>query len=259
LPDQLVPVESPVGAEGRLHRRNLEFLPEIARACDHLAAEVAGSVNNGELALSLGGDHALAIGSVAGAASVANKLGVLWLDAHLDLNTPETSPSGHIHGMALAAALGYGPRKLIGVGGAEVDIDPANICFLGARDIDAGERALIDRHGIWMLTMEEWTDLGVAVGLQRALEALLERGVDAVHVSFDLDVLDPLVMPGTGTRVAGGLTYREASQVVRALRAWDGPVASVDWVELNPSLDPTGVSTEIAVSLLATLLGESIR
>jgi arginase len=110
-----------------------------------------------------------------------------------------------------------------------------------------------------MLTMEEWTDVGLLTGLDAALQHLLQQGVTAVHVSFDLDLLDPLEFPGTGTPVPGGLTYREASQILRHIRAWDGPIHSVDWVELNPALDSTGRSTTVAVSLLATLLGESIR
>ena len=118
---------------------------------------------------------------------------------------------------------------------------------------------MIRERGIWALTMEEWTDLGLTAGVDAALGHLAGRGVAAVHVSFDLDVLDPKLLPGTGTTVAGGLTYREASQVLRRLRGWDGPIRSVDWVELNPTLDAGGWSTETAVALLATLLGETMR
>lgn len=256
-----VPVRTPPDAAARLHRRSLEFLPEVATTCALLADEVAGAVGDGALALSLGGDHALSVGSIAGAARAAGpgRLGVLWLDTHPDLNTPETSPSGHLHGMALAAALGLGAPALAGLVGTGPAVRPEDVCLLGVRDLDPGERRTIRERGIWALTMEEWTDAGLVAGLTRALAHLDGRGVQHVHLSFDLDVLDPKVLPGTGTTVAGGLTFREASQVLRRLREWDGPIRSVDWVELNPALDPTGWSTETAVALLATLLGETMR
>jgi arginase len=145
---------------------------------------------------------------------------------------------------------------LVGTGPAASD---GSICLLGVRDLDPGERLLIAERGICMLTMEEWHDLGIAAGLEQVLAHVTNQGVDAVHVSFDLDLLDPLELPGTGTPVPGGLRYREASQVLRLLHDWDGPIHSLDWVELNPTLDPTGRSTEIAVALLSTLLGESMR
>ena len=256
-----VPVESPPDAAERLHRRALEFLPEVAAARARLADEVAAAVADGSLALTLGGDHALSIGSIAGAARAVapRRLGVLRLDTHPDLNTPETSASGHLHGMALAAGHGLGPTALTEIGhpGSKVLIE--DVCLIGVRALDPGERALIRDRGIWAMTMEEWTDAGLLTGLDAALAYLETREVAAVHLSFDLDVLDPRLLPGTGTTVAGGLNYREASQVLRRLRAWPGPICSVDWVELNPTLDVTGWSTETAVALLATLLGETMR
>jgi len=254
-----VPVAEPADAEGRLNRKSLAFLPEVAAACAATAEAVATAVGSGALALVLGGDHALSAGSIAGAARAAapGRLGVIWLDTHPDLNTPVTSPSGHLHGMALAAPLGFGvPAGMAGLGPA---VAPADVCLLGARDIDPGERAAIAAHGVWALTMEEWTDVGIAAGVDAALAHLAGRGVAAIHVSFDLDVLDPGMLPGTGTTVPGGLIYREASQVLRRLRDAAAPVRSVDWAELNPSLDPSGQSTAAAVSLLATLLGETMR
>ncbi len=254
-------VDVPDDARERLNQRSLTFLPQIAAACERLAGEVAAAVTEGELALILGGDHAISAGSIAGAALAASPepLGVLWLDTHPDLNTAASSPSGHIHGMPLAASLGLGEPALTKLGRPGAKLRPEHICLLGARDIDPGERDLIREQGIWLLTMEEWSDAGILSGLGDALAYLEQQGVGAIHVSFDLDVLDPLVLPGTGTTIPGGLTYREASQVLRRLRAWDGPVRSVDWVELNPLLDPTGRSVEIAVALLATLLGETMR
>jgi arginase len=161
--------------------------------------------------------------------------------------------------MPLAAAIGHGPDELVHAGGPGPHVHYEDVCLLGVRDLDPGERAFIERYGIWMLTMEEWTDRGPLDGLEMALTYLSARKVDAVHLSFDLDVLDPVVLPGTGTPVPGGLTYREASQILRRLREWDGPLTSVDWVELNPTLDPSGRSTDVAVGLLATLLGETQR
>ncbi len=255
-----VPVATPPDAAERLDRRSLEFLPQVAEACEWLATEVAAAIEAGTLALVLGGDHALSAGSIAGAAlATPGRLGVLWLDTHPDLNTPATSPSGHLHGMPLAASLGLGDPALTQLGRPGPKLRPEDVCLLGARDIDPGERALLRDLDIWTMTMEEWTDAGLLAGLVAALAYLGARGVDAVHVSFDLDVLDPQVLLGTGTRVPGGLTYREASQVLRRLRAWDGPVRSLDWVELNPTLDPGGQSAETAVALLATLLGETMR
>ncbi len=260
-PAVTVPVDVPPDARERLNQRALTFLPQIAEACERLSDEVAVAIRKGGLALILGGDHALSAGSIAGAALAASPepLGVLWLDTHPDLNIAASSPSGHVHGMPLAASLGLGEPALTELGRPGAKLRPEHVCLLGARDIDPGERELIREQGVWLLTMEEWSDAGILSGLGDALTYLERQGVGAVHVSFDLDVLDPLVLPGTGTTIPGGLTYREASQVLRRLRAWDGPVCSVDWVELNPTLDPTGRSVETAVGLLATMLGETMR
>lgn len=258
LPTATVPVEVPADAADRIDGRELAFLGPVAAACRRLAAEVATAVAGGELALVLGGDHALAAGSIAGAARAAapGRLGVLWLDTHPDLNTPRTSPTGHLHGMPLAASLGLGEPALTDLGRPGAKLDPADVCLLGIRDLDPGERDLIGALGIWSRTMEAWSAEGILEGLEAALAHLTVRSVAAVHVSFDLDVLDPTVMPGTGTAVPGGLTLREARRVLRRLAAWAGPIRSADWVELNAELDPTGRSTETAVALLATLLGE---
>jgi len=257
-PGATVAVSEPDNAEARIDARTLAFLPEVAAACRETAGAVFSAIAGGMLALTLGGDHAVAAGSIAGAARAAapGRLGVLWIDTHPDLNTPETSPSGHLHGMALVAPLGFG---VPGLGELGPPVDPADVCLLGARDIDPGERTVIAERGIWMLTMEEWTDAGLLPGLDAALDYLTRRDVDAVHLSFDVDVLDPAMLPGTGTAVPGGLIYREASQALRRLCAWNGPIHSVDWTELNPRLDPSGCSTEAAIGLLATLLGETMR
>jgi arginase len=254
-----IPTPEPTTADDLLDRRSFIFLDDIAVSCQGIADEVSAAIERGELALVLGGDHALAVGSIAGASQSTGQLGLLWFDSHADMNTPETSPSGHIHGMSLAAALGDGPEALTHLAGPVPAVSDGSICLLGVRDLDPGERSVIAERGIWILTMEEWHDIGIGAGVARALAHLTSQGVSAVHVSFDLDVLDPLVLPGTGTPVVGGLSYREASEALRRLRDWNGPIHSVDWVELNPALDQTGQSTEIAISLLSTLLGESMR
>lgn len=254
-----IPVDEPIDAGARLGQGWQTFLEPIGVAARALADAVAEGIGAGELVAVLGGDHALGFGSLAGVARASERPGLLWIDTHPDLNTPASSPSGHLHGMPLAAACGFGPADLTGLAGNHPRFDPENVCLLGVRDIDAGERDLIGEHGVWTLAMEDWTDAGIVQGLEAALEHLERRGVDAVHLSFDVDVLDPTIMPGTGTRVPGGLTLREASQALRRLGAWDGPLRSLDWAELNPRLDPTGQSTAIATMLLATTLGERMR
>lgn len=236
-------------------RGNALHVEAIAAACGELAAVVGASVTAGRLPLVLGGDHALSIGSLAGAAS-AGRLGVIWIDAHGDINTPATSPSGHVHGMPLAAALGRGPTALVEVA-ARSRLCFEDIAWIGVRDLDPAERALL-RESPAVYPLSAVDELGIA-GVARAVIAHMRaRGVEAVLISFDLDVLDPALMPGTGTRVPGGLTYREARQLLTALRESDLPIVAVDVVELNPLLDPTGGSTQVAAGLTAVLLGETV-
>jgi arginase len=247
----------PDNADRLVHQRNLAFEKPILAAARDVASAVRAAVDDGALALTLGGDHALAFGTLAGAASATERLGLIWLDTHPDLSTPSSSTSGHLHGMPLGTAIGLDHRalpELDALAGGQM-LDPGDIVMLGVRDIDASEREVIVDRGIWAMSMEEWTDSGIVAGLDRALTHLSGRGVTSVHVSFDLDVLDPSVLPGTGTRAPGGLTYREASQVLRRLHAWSGPVASLDMMELNPLLDPTGNSTVIAAHLFGTAFG----
>jgi arginase len=251
-----ITADEPVDADYRVDRRALDFLSVVEAASRDTAAAVATCLATGSFPIVLGGDHAVSFGSVAGAASVACRLGVLWFDAHPDLNTPVSSPSGHIHGMVLASALGYGLPALTTLGGSVPLVSPNQVCLLGVRDVDPGERELIGRLQIWTMTMAQWSDLGIIAGLEAALSYLREREVDAVHVSFDVDVLDPTLVPGTGTPVPGGLTYREAEQIMRRLQSWTGPISSLDWVELNPALDRSGLGAEAATGLLSTLLGE---
>ena len=255
----IVPALEPADAHQRLHRGLLDFLPQIEASVVPLADAVARAIAERHLPVTLGGDHALAIGTIAGAARSANRVGVIWLDTHPDLNTPEVSRSGHIHGMPLGIAIGEASASLpmlSALAGKTPMVRPDDICMLGVRDIDPFERGVILDRGIWALSMDEWSDLGIVDGVRNAMAHLEQQGVDAIHISFDLDVLDPPIMPATGTRYPGGLTVREASRVLRLLSDWDAPIHSFDIVELNPTLDPDGGSNEIAIHLLGTALGE---
>jgi arginase len=258
-PPEVIATPVPSDADERLHRQSLEFLPEVETTSRDLADRVHTVIEAGDIPLTLGGDHAIAIGTIAGAARACEKLGVIWFDTHPDINTPSTSPSGHIHGMPIAIAIGEAAGELPSLTGL-VDrvpmVAPENVCMLGIRDIDPAEAQRIRDLGIWTLSMDEWSDLGIMEGVRAALQHLRATRVDGIHVSFDVDVLDPTIMPGTGTRWPGGLTVREASRALRELAEWDLPIHSLDWVELNPDLDPAGTSTLVATSLLATCLGE---
>lgn len=262
-PDIEIAVPPVPNARGMRHRRDLTFLPSITRMSHDVANAVSETIAAGMLPVTIGGDHAVAIGSIAGASRATNRLGVLWIDTHPDINTPSTSHSGHIHGMPMAIATGLATADLPELGslaGKQPAVHPEDVCYLGIRDIDMAERRILRDAGIWTRTMEEWSDLGIAAGLAEALNHLKTRRVDAVHVSFDLDVLDPSVFPASGTTYPGGLTMREASQVVRLLGAWDGPIRSLDWVEFYPNMDDnTGNCLKIAAHLLLTTLGERMR
>lgn len=256
-------VPTVANARGLLHRRDLTFLDPVTSLSRDLADAVERTIGDNALPVSIGGDHAIAIGSIAGAARSCERLGILWIDTHPDINTPDTSFSGHIHGMPMAVATGIAADELpdlCALGGRTPAVRPEDVCYLGIRDIDMAERRVIRDHGIWTRTMEEWSDDGIAAGLGLALDHLTAQGVDAVHVSFDLDVLDPSVFTASSTTYPGGLTMREASQVMRLLGAWDGPIRSLDWVEFYPNMDDrTGNGLKIAGHLLLTTLGERMR
>lgn len=254
-----IPVDDVARARTRINQNDLIFLDAIEAANEKLADEVEKTIQRGHMPVVLGGDHSLAMGSIAGASRYAERLGVLWIDTHPDVNTPERSLSGHIHGMPLATAMGFCedslPRSTM-MGKSVPMVAPEDVALLGIRDIDVAEEDLIVEHNIFARTMDEWYDLGILEGLKEAITHLRHQGVDAIHLDFDLDVLDPGVLPGTGTRYPGGLTIREASQVLRYLGNEELPIRSMDFVELNPTLDSTGDSTEAALHLLATALGQ---
>jgi arginase len=213
----------------------------------------------GEFPLVLGGDHSVAIGSIAGVAAFCRKhrkkLGVLWIDAHGDLNTSETTPSGNIHGMPMAASIGMGAIELTSVGGDFKKVDPRDVVLIGTRDLDDGERKFIRQSGINTFTMEEIDKHGMSTVMARALRKL--RSCDLLHVSFDLDGVDPQVAPGVGTPVKGGLNYREAHLIMETLNE-SRKMTSLEVVEVNPILDNRNQSAEFAVELIQSGFGKKI-
>lgn len=221
-----------------------------------VAELVTAALSCDDLALVLGGDHALSIGSIAGAAAACERLGVLWIDTHADLNTPETTPSGNIHGMPMAIALGHGDPSLTTIGGPTPCVRAEDTIMIGLRDLDPGEEVFLARANLRAHRMADLDAHGgfVAV-LSGAIADLRASGVDAVHLSFDLDVLDPSCFTATNTPSPGGLIVREALAGLRVLRESELPIRSVDWVELNPLLDTRGASTGVAIRLLSELIG----
>jgi arginase len=230
------------------------FMSAVVDGC--VAAYDAGvaAIADERFPLFLGGDHSISAGTVGGV-SAAGPIGLLWIDAHADANTPETSPSGNIHGMPLAALLGLGTPSLVNLGRPGPKLSFDRVAFIGLRDVDAGERKLIGENRIAAFTMTDVDEHGVGDIARRALAHLGD--VDRLHVSFDMDVVDPLEAPGVGTPVPGGLTYREAHLVMEVLSR-DGRVRSADMVEVNPILDEHNRTAEMAVELIASLLGKSI-
>lgn len=238
----------------------LKYVKEIIKACDQLATEVENVLTAGELPLVLGGDHSIAIGSLAGVASHFRKqsqsFGLLWFDAHADMNTPETTPSGNIHGMPLGISLGHGAPQLTGLGGFEPKIDPQLCAHIGARDIDPGERELIRELGIRFFTMREIDERGMSACMNDAI-AIASAGTGGYAVTFDVDVLDPGDAPGSGTLVRGGLTYREAHLGMEKI-AEAGGMRSLEVVEINTALDVNNKTAELGVELILSALGKTI-
>jgi arginase len=231
------------------------FLPRIVETCEQVAVRVAEAEREGMCPLVLGGDHSIALGTLGGMASVHGPGGVIWLDAHGDLNTPSTTPSGNVHGMPLAAALGKGgPGFESGVWPLP-SVEPGHVALLGSRSLDDGERELIHELGLAVFTMSEIDRRGLEAVVRDALGVV--AGAAFVHLSLDLDVVDPEVAPGVGTPVRGGLSYREA-HLAMELAAEAGIVDSLEVVEVNPILDSRNRTARLAVELVASALGKRI-
>ncbi|GIP63087.1 arginase [Virgibacillus pantothenticus] len=235
----------------------LKNLLQVVEANEILATMVDQAVEKGDFPLVFGGDHSIAIGSLAGIAKHYDQLGVIWYDAHGDLNTEETSPSGNIHGMPLAVSLGLGHEKLTSIAGYTPKVKSENIVIIGARSLDPGEKELIRRKGIQVFTMHEVDRLGMAIVIERAISYLKPR-TDGVHLSVDLDGLDPSEAPGVGTPVIGGMTYRE-SHLAMEMLAETGMITSAEFVEVNPILDEKNKTATLAVGLMGSLFGEKLK
>ena len=234
----------------------LKYLEPIVRASEELATIVTSILQKGEFPLILGGDHSIALGSISGVANIHKNIGVIWVDAHADFNTDQTTPSGNIHGMILSALAGIGNSSLTNVGGWQPKIHTASIVIVGARDLDSGEQALLREHSIHVFTMSEIDQLGISEVMRQAL-AIAGNPNDGIHLSLDMDALDPKEAPGVGTPVRGGLTYREA-HLAMELIADSGKLVSMDVVEVNPILDRENATALLAVELVLSALGKKI-
>lgn len=236
-------------------QKGLRNYDEIIDVNQKLNKEVSASIENNRFPLVLGGDHSIAVGSVSAISNHYNNLGVIWYDAHGDLNIPEESPSGNIHGMPLRILTGEGPKELLELNSNV--IKPENIVLIGMRDLDKGERQFIKNHNIKTFTMSDIDKLGIKEVIENTIEYLKSRNVDGVHLSLDVDALDPLETPGTGTRVLGGLSYRESHFALELLHQ-SHLISSMDLVEVNPLIDNNNHTAEQAVSLVGTFFGETL-
>jgi arginase len=248
LGDVAVPVAESLGGGERASQGALAYVEAIRAACQ-ATTHTLGAVDAAAFPIVLGGDHSIAIGSVPGVAR-GRRVGVIWVDAHTDLNTPDTSQTGNIHGMPLAALCGLGDPRL-----AARCLRPEDVVVIGARSVDPGERERIHELGMTVYTMKDIDRLGMARVAEETIARL--QGLPAVHVSLDADALDPEVAPGVGTPVPGGLTYREAHLLMELL-ADAGTATSLDLVEVNPILDRENRTSQMMVELAASLLGRSI-
>jgi arginase len=246
--------------ELRVGDMKARYLHEISRASKILCEKVGRIMRKNNFPLILGGDHSIAIGTISGIASYCRskrkKLGVLWVDAHGDMNTPSTSPSGNIHGMPLAAVMGMGPKELTAICGPTTKVDPRNVALVGIRSLDEGEKKHLKQTGAHVFTMADIDRQGIHRVMKKALSRVTD-GTDFVHVSVDLDAVDPTVAPGVGTPVKGGLDYREAHLIMEII--CDARVmTSMELVEVNPILDEHNISAEFAVELVQSAFGKRI-
>lgn len=240
----------------KMGSERLRYLDEVLRVCKLLAGQVSQIVSQGMFPLVLGGDQSISIGTLTGLAGEGTKHGIIWMDAHGDFNTQETTPSGSIHGMALAAILGYGNPRLARFGNLIRKASEQNSVLIGGRSFDDQEQELLARSKVTIFTMKEVDSMGIRRVMDEAIQ-VASRRVKNVHVSFDIDVLDPREAPGTGTPVNGGLTYREAQLAMEFL--YDAKVVtSAEFVEVNPILDQANRTAELAVQLILSLLGKQI-
>jgi arginase len=246
--------------EQHFGERNAKYLDEIAETCKGLAEIVKKTLDDDEIPLVLGGDHSIAAGTIAGVAMHYKKkskgIGMIWLDAHGDMNTPESSPSGNVHGMPLAAIMGHGPKELTELAGSKPMVEPRNVTLVGIRDLDAKERRLIKETGVHVFTMRDIDERGMREVMAEALRFAADD-TDGVAVSLDMDFLDPIDAPGVGTPVRGGVTYREAHLALEMI-ADSKSAVSFELVEINPVIDEHNKTALLGVELLLSGLGKKI-
>jgi arginase len=251
---------TPIPEMKKLGDPKKKFIKDIAKVCDRLYQLARASIEEGAIPLVLGGDHSLAAGSVAASAAHARTggqtIGLLWIDAHGDMNTPASTPSGNVHGMPLAALLGPEPVELSSIGGFVPTVLPEHTALVGVRNLDEREKDLVRHSGVHVFTMKDIDRLGVAAVATEALSRI-SAGTSGLHVSFDLDVCDPAIAPGVGTPVKGGLNYREA-HLLMELIAESGLLTAIDLVEVNPTLDIRNTTAELGTELALSILGMKI-
>ena len=239
---------------------NKKYIREIARVCERLYKTSLAAFEKGALPLVLGGDHSLAAGSVAATAEIVRRaskpLGLIWVDAHGDINTPASTSSGNVHGMPLASLLGPEPAELSRIGGVSPKVLPEHTVLIGIRNLDGREKEILRASGAHVFTMKEIDRSGIASVVERAL-AIAGAGTGGIHVSFDLDVCDPAIAPGVGTPVKGGLNYREAHMVMEMI-ADSGLLRALDLVEVNPILDDRNMTAILGAELASSALGQKI-
>jgi arginase len=248
-------IPAPVAEATAMGDEKARFLEQIKHACDNVAKLVLRAVQEGALPLVLGGDHSVALGTLVGLAQAHGRGGVLWVDAHGDLNTPATSPSGNVHGMVLAAAMGIANGAFAYDEWPLPAVEPARVALVGVRSLDEGERELLRRLDATVFTMSEIDRIGIERAMRESIEHV--AGGSFVHVSLDMDVVDPAHAPGVGTPVRGGLSYREA-HLAMELVAESGLAGSLEVVEVNPILDRENETAKLAVELVASALGARI-
>lgn len=239
---------------------NARFLPQIAHTCERLAEMVEGAADRGSMPMILGGDHSIAVGTIAGVArhyaKQQHKIGVIWVDAHADMNTPESSPSGNVHGMPLACCIGRGPRELVELSGATPMVSPENVAIVGLRSVDRLERLNVRATGVHAFTMRDIDERGMSAVMEEAIQAVSANTI-GFHVSYDMDSVDPSEAPGVGTPVPGGLTYREA-HLAMELVCDAGRMISMEVVEVNPVMDVANRTALLGVELVLSALGKRI-
>jgi arginase len=237
-----------------------KYLPQIAASCERLATLVSGALESGSVPLVLGGDHSVAVGTVSGVArrfrAKGEKIGLIWLDAHADMNTPASSPSGNVHGMPLACLLGMGPAELARLDGYAPKVAPENAVIVGLRDVDRTERPQVRASGVHAYTMRDIDERGLRAVMDEAIRFACD-GTAGFHLSLDMDFVDPTYAPGVGTPVRGGATYREAHLAMEMI-CDSGRMVSLEVVEVNPVIDEVNRTADLAVELIMSGLGKRI-